>query len=910
MSFIQKVSSIVLNFAIFFLIVTFSPGLPPKTTFPFEEFSVVAPKALNGPYEINSLLDNAVKLFEGKLDAPEDLQHKDGVIYASLRTNEIVKIIGDKIEILTSFGKSCYNDDKAPCGRPLGMAFDTIGNNLIVMHTYQGIFEVDLINGNKKLLVSSKDIIGSDNPRECKLFNSITVAKNGDLYFSHSSSEYGINRVMFTALLNGSGRLIHYSRETGKSTVLIDRIMFTNGVSLSPNEDFVVVSETFQSRLLRFWLKGSKKGTSDVFIDGLPGSPDNLSSDEDGIWVTLAEGLDDDHKSIAHFIARYPTLRKFLIHLFELILMPFEFVNKFYNNRVSTFVSREFGSMDMLKHILPPRRTVLRLDWDGNVVKSFHGTDNSCGGITHAMKLDNHLYLGSVTSNYIAKFLIFNSIVKPKALQGALEINNHLDNADHILDGKVPGPEHLLPAGKSFYASLHNGNIVKIDGEHVTFVANFGKPCEYPVEEHICGRPLGMAHDTIGDNLIVVDAYYGLWELNLKSGDKKQLVSPDKVIGVNAPRPGKMFNGVAVAKNGDIYFSHSSSEFGMNDGAFSFFANPSGRLIHYERKTKKLTVILDNLYFANGVALSPDEDFVLVAETHASRIQKYYLSGEKMGQVEMFVEGLPGIPDNMTPDEDGLWIALVVSADPQHPMIPQSMTQMPYLRKFIVRFLHLLEMPFNFITNLYPNDITKSIAYKIGGFNAFSFLFPKRSTIVRTDWTGKIIGSLHGFDHSVHSISHVMELDDDLYIGSPYNNFIAKVKFVNKDKIHPAKKVKREIPQEVPKTTQPPTTTTTPAPTTTTTTPKPTTTTTTQAPTTTTTTQAPTTTTTTQAPTTTKPPPPPPTTTKAPQQQATQPPPTVKPKDPAPIRENVKDVQPPPTKEPIKVIKKDGPGTV
>lgn len=266
-----------------------------------------------------------------------------------------------------------------------------------------------------------------------------------------------------------------------------------------------------------------------------------------------------------------------------------------------------------------------------------------------------------------------------------------------------------------------------------------------------------------------------------------------------------MFNGVAVTKNGDIYFSHSSSDFGMNDGLFSFFVNPSGRLVHYERKTGKLSVVLDNLYFANGVALSPDEDFVLVAETHASRIQKYYLKGEKKGQAEPFVEGLPGIPDNITPDEDGLWIGLVVSADPQNPMLPQSLAPLPLFRKFIVRILHLIEMPFHFISGIYPNSVTKTIAYRIGHFGSVDFIFPKRTTIVRCDWSGKIIGSLHGFDNSVHLVSHVMELNDYLYIGSPYNNFIAKVKFVNKEKIHPAKKqVKREAPEPV---TQAPTTT-------------------------------------------------------------------------------------------------------
>lgn len=50
-------------------------------------------------------------------------------------------------------------------------------------------------------------------------------------------------------------------------------------------------------------------------------------------------------------------------------------------------------------------------------------------------------------------------------------------------------------------------------------------------QEHICGRPLGLAFDTIGDNLIVADAYYGIYEVNLKTAATNQLISTDNEIG-------------------------------------------------------------------------------------------------------------------------------------------------------------------------------------------------------------------------------------------------------------------------------------------------------------------------------------------------------------------------------------------
>lgn len=44
--------------------------------------------------------------------------------------------------------------------------------------------------------------------------------------------------------------------------------------------------------------------------------------------------------------------------------------------------------------------------------------------------------------------------------------------------------------------------------------------------------------------------------------------------------------------------------------------------------------------------------------------KKYYIEGPKAGSVEMFVENLPGIPDNIRYDGHGLyWIALSTVID-------------------------------------------------------------------------------------------------------------------------------------------------------------------------------------------------------------------------------------------------------
>lgn len=307
------------------------------------------------------------------------------------------------------------------------------------------------------------------------------------------------------------------------------------------------------------------------------------------------------------------------------------------------------------------------------------------------------------------------------------------------------------------------------------------------MEEKICGRPLGIAFDTLGDNLIVSDAYYGIWEVNLSNGKKTNLVPADEILPGEINRQAKLFNSVAVAKNGDIYWTESTSDYDLSKCGNTLLVNPSGRLFKYSRTEKKNYNLLDKLYFGNGLALSPDESFVVVCETDGSRIQKYHLKGAKKGTAEVFIDGLPGFPDNLTPDADGIWVPLVVSADPANPMITHSLTKLAYARKFLIRVMALIVMPIRLFDKVYPNHVTENFLHNFGSFTTFSFLFPQRATIVRVNWEGKVVAVMHGDDDSTNLISHVLEFGDHLLLGTPFNNFVGKVKFVNKDLVHPKK---------------------------------------------------------------------------------------------------------------------------
>lgn len=75
---------------------------------------------------------------------------------------------------------------------------------------------------------------------------------------------------------------------------------------------------------------------------------------------------------------------------------------------------------------------------------------------------------------------------------------------------------------------------------------------------------------------------------------------------------------------------------------FLLIACLSFRFFHYVAAKNQSKVLLDDLWFANGVVLSPDNQFAVVAETGRHRLLKYYIDGPKKGKSEVFASGLPG----------------------------------------------------------------------------------------------------------------------------------------------------------------------------------------------------------------------------------------------------------------------------
>ncbi|EAT43706.1 AAEL004868-PA [Aedes aegypti] len=406
----------VLKVTLFVVLVTFLPGLPPYPTFPFKAFSVTPPRDLEGVLAPNQLLNNAEQWLENQLVAPETILVRGNTTYASVAGGKVLEITkNDQIRVVAKFGVECQgNYDERVCGRPLGIAFDTQGNNLIVVEPYFGIYQVQIKTGEKKLLVSLDEVIeGGKVSRKPGIPNGLAVARNGDLYWSDTSSDFRFEDALQAMLLNPSGRLLHYSRASGQNRVLIDEVYGANGVALSKDESFVLVAELGGQLIRRYYLKGAKAGTDDIFIDGLPGSIDNLVGDDTGLWASVVIAADKSNPSLVAMLAPFPNVRKFLVRVMSLAELPFDFIYKQTGNQLALRVSNFIGNLGSVAPLFPKRGTVLRLDWEGNILTALHSDDGRTNLIAHAVQSGDYLLLGSP---------IYPSIRKVKLTEEVLQI--------------------------------------------------------------------------------------------------------------------------------------------------------------------------------------------------------------------------------------------------------------------------------------------------------------------------------------------------------------------------------------------------------------------------------------------------------------------------------------------------------
>jgi sugar lactone lactonase YvrE len=312
---------------------------------------------LVGVLATNNLLQKAELLAQGKINGPEEIAvDRQGRVYGGTGDGKIIRLLpGGNLET--------FAETK---GRPLGLQFDK-NENLIVCDSYKGLLSIDP-KGKITVLATSAEGV------PFKFTDALDISSEGIIYFTDASDKYTSDNYLYDLLESKPhGRFLSYDPATGQVKVLLRNLYFANGVALSQQEDFVLINETYKYRIVRYWLKGRKAGSYEVFLDNLPGFPDNISSNrKETFWLAL-------------FTVRNDTMDR---------LHPSPFLKAQMSKLPKAFWPKPL-----------PYGLVLALDEQGKILRSLHEpTGKRLKEITSAREYHGYLYLGSLHNDRIGKY--------------------------------------------------------------------------------------------------------------------------------------------------------------------------------------------------------------------------------------------------------------------------------------------------------------------------------------------------------------------------------------------------------------------------------------------------------------------------------------------------------------------------
>lgn len=331
---------------------------------PIEPIAWIPPEApgLTGPFAENNILAGA-KLYSlnGGYGPEDTVIGPDGLVYTGLADGSVIRFSPDNsstIETLINTG-----------GRPLGMEFDD--NRLYIADAIKGLIYMENADAETghQITVAVDEFEG----QKMIFVDDLTVASDGTVWFSDASTRFDLQdnlTDMFESL--PTGRLFAWQPESGETSLHLDGLGFANGVTFGPDEDYLLINESMRYRITRYWLTGNKAGQADIFIDNLPGFPDNLSYNGEGLfWVALIFPRDQKIDSILPS----PFLRKVIFRLPEAL-------------RVSE---------------PDPMGFVIALDHNANVIHNLQDHTGHCHTITSVNEIDGYLWIGSLSEPHVAR---------------------------------------------------------------------------------------------------------------------------------------------------------------------------------------------------------------------------------------------------------------------------------------------------------------------------------------------------------------------------------------------------------------------------------------------------------------------------------------------------------------------------
>jgi hypothetical protein len=320
-----------------------------------------AAPSLAGSYQSNSALSSLelLPLLDGH--GPESIiAGPDGWLYTGLKDGRIVRFRPDGSRMET------YADTG---GRPNGMEFDSHGN-LLVADSHRGLVSV-APDASVSVLADGAD------GQPFVFPDGLDIAADGTVWFTDATARFPDGEFHYEVLEGtATGRLLTYHPPTQRVRTEVGNLRFPNGVSLGPDDAFILVNETLGYRTLRHWLKGPKTGQTEPFVENYPGMPDDIRFNGRNLfWIAL----NARRIGWVDWLQSYPRLKEMLAASVGPIFPDTD--------------ARWIGSGAF----------VIAIDLDGNVVQNLQDRERRYVTSTGVLEHDGALYIGSVVERSVAR---------------------------------------------------------------------------------------------------------------------------------------------------------------------------------------------------------------------------------------------------------------------------------------------------------------------------------------------------------------------------------------------------------------------------------------------------------------------------------------------------------------------------
>ncbi len=253
------------------------------------------------PYALDNRLSKTDYIGLGELEGPEDvvLDEEDN-LYCGTRHGEIIRFFAPdykKSEVFAHTG-----------GFPLGLAFDRAGN-LISCVGAMGLYSISKTGEVTKLSAETArswtsivDDARLRDPNDCD------IAPDGRIFFTDSTTRYDAHEWALDSIESRpTGRLLCYDPRTGKTTTLLDKYRYANGVCIAHDGKSLLFAESWACSVYRYWFDGPKAGQVECVIKDMPGYPDNINRASDGTYWMAWLGMRTPSFDLA---LRHPGMRK------------------------------------------------------------------------------------------------------------------------------------------------------------------------------------------------------------------------------------------------------------------------------------------------------------------------------------------------------------------------------------------------------------------------------------------------------------------------------------------------------------------------------------------------------------------------------------------------------------------------